>query len=51
MGLSGNVGDSSNPEPQSTRFAVLFFLIVPVFTSVLNRGNFLLFILIVKIIS
>lgn len=45
MGLGENEGDISNSEPQSTRFVVLFHLTVLVFSSVMNRDNFVLFIL------
>lgn len=51
MGLGENKGNILNSEPHSTRFVVLFCLIVLVSSSVLNRDDFLLFILTLNVMG
>lgn len=51
MVLGENEGNTLNSEPHSTGLVVLFHLIVLVFSSGLNRDNFLLFILLLNVIG
>lgn len=51
MGLGENMGDILNSEPHSTRFVILFRLIVLVSSSVLHRDDFLLFILMLNVMG